>query len=77
MQSTGAGLAWGGRYGCSSMDCLTGAVRFATFQPAQPLQQGVRYYLDFAPSGAVGVRDLAGNPADLSNTGGRSLPTPD
>jgi hypothetical protein len=58
----------------TAVDCATGAVRLATFTPTQPWPLGSYFHADLAPSGTVGVRDLAGNPVDNSQTGGVYLP---
>jgi hypothetical protein len=58
----------------TAVDCATGALRLATFTPSQPWPLGSYFYADLAPSGAVGVRDLAGNPIDGSQAGGVFLP---
>jgi uncharacterized lipoprotein NlpE involved in copper resistance len=45
-------------------NCLTGAVRHASFTPASPFDNGAYYYLQLNPNHTLGLTDLAGNPFD-------------
>jgi hypothetical protein len=50
----------------TSVDCVSGQVRTATWTPDAPLTPGQSYGVDFNPEHVLDVLDLAGNPIDLT-----------
>jgi hypothetical protein len=45
-----------------TVNCLTGNVRSADFEPSTPFSSGSSYYATINPEGTLDVTDLAGNP---------------